>query len=154
MQFIINNFDPKSTKSEDIEGLEKAKAWEEAFITFMKDYTENHMDKDIMDIAFTSERSVEDELDRETYGDLATIAVSYIIMFLYITLSLGQYGKFSWSGILIESKITLGLFGVMIVLLSVGASVGIFGFLGVPATLIIFEIIPFLVKTTSPQCLE
>lgn len=30
-------------------------------------------------------------------------------------------------------------------LLSVGASVGVFGFLGVPATLIIFEIIPFLV---------
>ena len=153
MQFIINNFDPKSTKSEDIEGLEKAKAWEEAFITFMKDYTENHMDKDIMDIAFTSERSVEDELDRETYGDLATIAVSYIIMFLYITLSLGQYGKFSWSGILIESKITLGLFGVMIVLLSVGASVGIFGFIGVPATLIIFEIIPFLVRQHLPRAL-
>ena len=45
----------------------------------------------------------------------------------------------------IESKITLGLGGVVIVLLSVGASVGIFGFVGVPATLIIFEIIPFLV---------
>ncbi len=30
-------------------------------------------------------------------------------------------------------------------LLSVVASVGIFGFIGVPATLIIFEIIPFLV---------
>lgn len=33
----------------------------------------------------------------------------------------------------------------MIVLLSVAASIGIFGFLGVSATLIIFEIIPFLV---------
>jgi len=33
----------------------------------------------------------------------------------------------------------------MIVLLSVSASIGIFGFAGVPATLIIFEIIPFLV---------
>jgi len=33
----------------------------------------------------------------------------------------------------------------MIVLLSVAASIGIFGFAGVPATLIIFEIIPFLV---------
>ena len=40
---------------------------------------------------------------------------------------------------------TLGLGGVLIVLLSVGASVGIFGFVGVKATLIIFEIIPFLV---------
>ena len=33
----------------------------------------------------------------------------------------------------------------MIVLLSVAASIGVFGFVGVPATLIIFEIIPFLV---------
>jgi Niemann-Pick C1 protein len=41
--------------------------------------------------------------------------------------------------------VTLGLGGVMIVLLSVAASIGIFGFAGVPATLIIFEIIPFLV---------
>ena len=39
----------------------------------------------------------------------------------------------------------LGLGGVFIVLLSVGASIGIFGFVGVSATLIIFEIIPFLV---------
>lgn len=46
---------------------------------------------------------------------------------------------------MIESKITLGLGGVMIVLLSVAASIGTFGFIGVPATLIIFEIIPFLV---------
>jgi len=45
----------------------------------------------------------------------------------------------------IESKVTLGVGGVIIVLLSVCASVGLFGFLGVPATLIIFEIIPFLV---------
>ena len=46
---------------------------------------------------------------------------------------------------MLESKVTLGLGGVLIVLLSVGASVGVFGFVGVKATLIIFEIIPFLV---------
>ena len=125
----------------------KAKAWEKKFIEFMKDWEATKMDENIMDVAYTSERSVEDELDRETYGDLATIAVSYIIMFLYITLALGQYGSsLSLSGFIIESKITLGLFGVMIVLLSVFASIGIFGFIGVPATLIIFEIIPFLVR--------
>ena len=44
-----------------------------------------------------------------------------------------------------ESKVTLGLGGVMIVLLSVSASIGIFGFVGTPATLIIFEFFPFLV---------
>ena len=45
----------------------------------------------------------------------------------------------------VESKVTLGLGGIMIVLLSVAASIGVFGFAEVAATLIIFEIIPFLV---------
>ena len=66
-------------------------------------------------------------------------------MFVYITFSLGQINKCQVSMFMIESKITLGLGGVMIVLLSVAASIGTFGFIGVPATLIIFEIIPFLV---------
>ena len=64
-------------------------------------------------------------------------------MFVYITFSLGKTWKMN--RFMIESKITLGLGGVMIVLLSVAASIGTFGFAGVPATLIIFEIIPFLV---------
>lgn len=45
----------------------------------------------------------------------------------------------------IESKITLGVGGVLIVLASVVSSIGIFGFFGLPATLIIIEVIPFLV---------
>ena len=43
-----------------------------------------------MDIAFTSERSIEDELNRESQSDVLTILVSYIIMFAYIAISLGQ----------------------------------------------------------------
>ena len=62
-----------------------------------------------MEIAFNSERSIEDELDKETYGDIVTIAISYIIMFVYITFSLGQINKCQVSMFMIESKITLGL---------------------------------------------
>ena len=40
---------------------------------------------------------------------------------------------------------TLGISGVMIVLLSVGASIGLLGFVRIESTLIIFEILPFLV---------
>lgn len=39
-----------------------------------------------------------------------------------------------------DSKITLGLAGVLVVLTSVVCSVGFFGYVGVPATLIIFEV--------------
>lgn len=54
----------------------------------MKNYTaQPHPD---MEVAFTSERSIEDELDRESHSDVSTIVVSYIIMFAYIAIALGQ----------------------------------------------------------------
>ncbi len=40
-------------------------------------------------------RSIEDELERETSGDVLTIALSYLIMFFYITFSLGQVNSVS-----------------------------------------------------------
>ncbi|KAL4714887.1 hypothetical protein ACJJTC_012559 [Scirpophaga incertulas] len=122
--------------------LKPALEWEKEFIKFMKNYTENHMPP-YMDIAYTSERSIEDELDRESQSDVSTILVSYFIMFAYIAISLGRFTSFS--RLLVDSKITLGIGGVLIVLASVVCSVGIYGFCGVPATLIIVEVIPFLV---------
>ena len=37
------------------------------------------------------QRSIEDELDRESNSDIMTILISYVIMFAYITLFLGQF---------------------------------------------------------------
>lgn len=48
-------------------------------------------------------------------------------------------------GPLIRSKVSLGLFGISLVILSVSSSVGLFSALGVKVTLIIAEVIPFLV---------
>lgn len=117
-------------------------SWEQEYVKFMKNWTTSEK-PEFMDVAFTSERSIVDELDRESQSDVATILVSYIIMFAYIVTSLGQMN--SCERLLIDSKITLGLGGVLIVLASVVSSVGFFGFIGVPATLIIIEVIPFLV---------
>lgn len=44
-----------------------------------------------------------------------------------------------------DSKISLGIAGILIVLSSVCASLGIFSYAGVPLTLIVIEVIPFLV---------
>lgn len=41
-------------------------------------------------ISFIAERSIEDELNRESKSDVFTIAISYAIMFLYISLALGH----------------------------------------------------------------
>lgn len=44
-----------------------------------------------------------------------------------------------------DSKISLGIAGILIVLSSVACSIGIFSFFGIPLTLIVIEVIPFLV---------
>ncbi|XP_044592078.1 NPC intracellular cholesterol transporter 1 isoform X2 [Cotesia glomerata] len=134
---LVNNYHNKTK-------LIPAMEWEEAFVNFMKDYVSDPNKKpEFIDLAFTSERSIEDELKRESQSDISTILVSYIIMFAYIAISLGQMR--SCNRLMIDSKITLGLGGVFIVLASVVCSVGLFGFIGLPATLIIIEVIPFLV---------
>ena len=96
-----------------------------------------------MSVAYQAERSIEDELNRTSQSDVTTIAISYLIMFAYIAIALGQAR--SCTRLLVDSKITLGIGGVCIVLLSVASSIGFYGYIGVPATLIIIEVIPFLV---------
>ncbi|XP_043595088.1 NPC intracellular cholesterol transporter 1 isoform X5 [Bombus pyrosoma] len=135
LSILVNNYHNKSK-------LHPAMEWEMSYVKFMKNWIVTNKPA-FMDIAFTSERSIEDELNRESQSDVLTILVSYIIMFAYIAISLGQIKN--CSRLLIDSKITLGLGGVLLVLASVVCSVGLFGFVGIPATLIIIEVIPFLV---------
>ncbi|XP_076437724.1 NPC intracellular cholesterol transporter 1-like [Babylonia areolata] len=131
--FVVNNHREEADN-------EKAKAWEAEFLRFMHNYTQHQPN---MTIAYSAQRSIEDELTRESESDVITIVISYLIMLLYIAIFLGHFRSFST--ILVDSKLTLGVGGVVIVLLSVAASLGLFSYLGQPATLIIIEVVPFLV---------
>uniref|UniRef100_A0A672RU42 Niemann-Pick C1 protein-like n=1 Tax=Sinocyclocheilus grahami TaxID=75366 RepID=A0A672RU42_SINGR len=122
----------------DTDKLGKALAWEKVFVNFVKNY-----DNPNLTIAFSSERSIEDEIDRESNSDITTIVISYVIMFVYISLALGHINSF-WT-LLVDSKISLGIAGILIVLSSVACSLGIFSYIGIPLTLIVIEVIPFLV---------
>lgn len=59
------------------------------FIRFMKNYTNPNLT-----ITFSAERSIEDEIDRESNSDISTIVISYVIMFVYISLALGHIRSF------------------------------------------------------------
>ena len=145
LTFLVRNYDDDDI---NVRGdLDRAKTWEKGFVEFMKNYTSGR-DKPVwMDVAYTSERSIEDELDRTSRGDVVTIAVSYVFMLLYIIVSLGNVTSGTgWRRVLVEKKVVLSLFGVVLVLLSVVAAVGFFGFVGIPSTLITFQILPFLVR--------
>ncbi|XP_036374709.1 NPC intracellular cholesterol transporter 1 [Megalops cyprinoides] len=130
--FPVNNY------LNDTEKLGKALAWEREFIRFIKNYSNPNLT-----IAFSAERSIEDEIDRESNSDISTIVVSYAIMFVYISLALGHIN--SLRRLLVDSKISLGIAGIIIVLSSVACSLGIFSYAGIPLTLIVIEVIPFLV---------
>lgn len=56
----------------------------------MKNVTHDEEISEYMDIAFYCERSIEDELKRESVSDVATILISYLIMFIYVAVALGN----------------------------------------------------------------
>ena len=51
-------------------------------------------------IAYMAERSIEDEVERESSGDVKTIIISYLVMFVYVTLALGEFH--SWERIMVN----------------------------------------------------
>jgi hypothetical protein len=59
----------------------------------MKNWTETEM-PDFMSVAFSSERSIEDELERESEAEIITVVISYVVMFVYIAVALGQFRSF------------------------------------------------------------
>ncbi|XP_061653506.1 NPC intracellular cholesterol transporter 1 isoform X2 [Phyllopteryx taeniolatus] len=130
--FPINNY------LNDMARRGKALAWENEFIRFMKEFHNPNLT-----IAFSAERSVEDEINRESNSDISTVVLSYAIMFVYISLALGHIH--SCRRLPVDSKISLGIAGILIVLSSVASSLGIFSYFGIPLTLIVIEVIPFLV---------
>lgn len=96
-------------------------------------------------LSFMTESSLEQELNKSSNTDSQIIVISYLVMFLYASLALGGILPLAGYRYLVRSKFSLGLFGIFVVIMSVAASVGIFSLFGIKATLIIAEVIPFLV---------
>uniref|UniRef100_A0A452RGC1 NPC1 like intracellular cholesterol transporter 1 n=1 Tax=Ursus americanus TaxID=9643 RepID=A0A452RGC1_URSAM len=135
MTFSLNNYAPGDPL------LAQAKLWEEAFLEELKAFQQRTAGR--FQVAFMAERSLEDEINRTTAQDLPIFGVSYIVIFLYIALALGSYS--SWRRVPVDSKVTLGLGGVSVVLGAVTAAMGFFSYLGVPSSLVILQVVPFLV---------
>ncbi|KAK3143975.1 hypothetical protein QOZ80_4AG0307300 [Eleusine coracana subsp. coracana] len=122
----------------------KAVAWERAFIKLVQEEIQPMVLAQNLTMSFSSESSVQNELNRESTADAITIVISYIVMFAYISFTLGDRPS-RWLSLFVSSKVLLGLSGVVLVLLSVLGSMGFFSAIGVKSTLIIMEVIPFLV---------
>lgn len=180
--YVLNN-------SLDEKVVAKVESWERLLRSFLSDLAENAPTDAGTQVFFSTGVSLEEELNKSTNTDVRIVVLSYLVMFLYVSLTLGSNSSASEDGsiigsfytwivgipslfrkkdvtspplagvgrrrstwyprlprrMFIGSKFFLGLFGIMLVILSVSASVGLFSFLHVRVTLIIAEVIPFLV---------
>ncbi|KAM6341622.1 LOW QUALITY PROTEIN: NPC1-like intracellular cholesterol transporter 1 [Podargus strigoides] len=133
--YSLNNFPPEDPRREWV------LSWERRFLEVVGDFQRTHGPN--LSVVFMAERSLEDEINRTTGEDIPVFTVSYLVVFAYIALALGEYT--AWSRILVESKVTLALGGIAVVLGAVFASMGFLALLGLSSSLIILEVVPFLV---------
>ncbi|QIX01986.1 hypothetical protein AMS68_007503 [Peltaster fructicola] len=142
--WVVKGYNPNDA------GFHKAEEWEDALNGLFLE-VQDEASKRNLRLSFNTEISLEQELNKTTNTDAKIVIISYIVMFIYASLALGST-TITFSSIirnptaaLVQSKFLLGIVGILIVLMSVSASVGLFAAAGVKATLIIAEVIPFLV---------
>lgn len=93
-----------------------------------------------MKLTYMAQRSIADSLIVQTSQNAFIVILSYLIMFLYVSMSLGK-----WSDPL-HSRYGLGITGIFIVLLSLGIAMGIScAILQMEVTMITLEVVPFLI---------
>lgn len=76
-----------------------------------------------------TESSVESEISRESRSSTLPVALSYLLMLVYVTVSLGKWvtGK----AFFVKAKFTVGFFGVLMVIFSVTSAFGLFAWIGI-----------------------
>lgn len=142
--WVVSNY------AEGTDEVARAMDWESSLRSTFLMLQEEAKDRGLR-LSFSTEISLEAELNKSTNTDVKIIIISYIIMFLYASLALGSATLSIWNTLrypttsLVQSKFTLGVSGIAIVLMSISASSGLFSALGIKVTLIIAEVIPFIV---------
>lgn len=90
-------------------------------------------------ISYMAQRSVSDEIEVVDQQNQNVVLISYVIMFCYIALALGRFPH------PVYTRATLGLQGIAIVGLSVVGGIGIVSWSGMHITMIVEEVVPFLI---------
>lgn len=85
-----------------------------------------------------TERSIPDQLEEMNAQNIGVVIISYVVMFVYISLCMGEFS-------LVKSRILLALGGIFLVVISFLCSVSIVSMMGIKLSLISAEVVPFLV---------
>ena len=118
-----------------------AQKWEQevfqkSILEFNEQEEKNNSD---LRIFYMMERSVSDELEIETEQNILVVVISYLAMFIYISMMMGEFPS------LTKSRILVGLGGIFVVILSCLGAFAIVSLFGIKQTLISAEVVPFLV---------
>ncbi|XP_076845060.1 NPC1-like intracellular cholesterol transporter 1 [Brachyhypopomus gauderio] len=135
LTFSLNNYPRDHPKFRVVE------QWESRFLQIVQQYQKDPRTN--FTFAYMAERSLEDEINRTTMEDIPIFMISYAVIFIYIAVALGEYS--SCRRILVDSKILVGLGGILVVGCSVLASMGFYAWIGQPSSLVILQVVPFLV---------
>ena len=81
------------------------------------------------DLAFYSERSIEDEIEEAASADLQIFIIAYSTIFIYLAIALGQYE--SLKTLPRDMKISLALSSIFMIFGAAFGSIGLFGWLGI-----------------------
>ncbi|KAH3902957.1 related to Niemann-Pick type C-related protein 1 [Saccharomycodes ludwigii] len=101
----------------------------------LEEYLLNLEIPDDIRISFNTEMSLEKELSGN--NDISVVIISYLLMFLYASWALKTKNS--------PTRFMLGFVGILIVLFSITSAAGILSLFGIKSTLIIAEVIPFLI---------
>ena len=88
---------------------------------------------------YLAERSIADDVADEGSASAFVVVLSYLMMFIYVSVSIGFFPSF------VHNRFLLGLAGIFVVICSVLSSIGITFYFGIPLTMISAEVVPFLV---------
>ncbi|XP_061905585.1 NPC1-like intracellular cholesterol transporter 1 isoform X2 [Entelurus aequoreus] len=135
LTFSLNNYPRTNVK------FNVALQWEKEYLKIVQAYQRDPTAN--FTFAYMAERSLEDEINRTTAEDIPIFMISYAVIFVYIAVALGEYS--SWRRILVDSKFLVGLGGILVVACSVLASMGFYSWIGIPSSLVILQVVPFLV---------
>ncbi|RDW85641.1 multidrug efflux transporter AcrB transmembrane-containing protein [Coleophoma crateriformis] len=139
-----------SNAAEDSSEVARAMDWEESLKATLLNVQQEASERGLR-LSFSTQISLEQELNKSTNTDAKIVIISYIFMFFYASLALGSTTLSLRSMIrypattFVQSKFALGVVGIIIVLMSISASIGLFSAAGIKVTLIIAEVIPFIV---------
>lgn len=125
---------------------EEAVTWEAAFLDLAATELTDLAAAANLSLSYSAERSIQDEISRESFADASTVAWSYAAMLLYVSVALASIpvsavSRLGWGrAILVHSKVGLGLGGVAIVLAAVLAALGVTSLCGTWSSLISLEV--------------